>query len=104
MCDRETRVTPSDDCPRHEFRVYVIEGYAACARAIETLACLCDRYLAERHSIEVIDLGADPGKAVQDGVLAVPTVVRRLPEPEVRIVGDLSDTETCRRLLGMGGR
>ena len=96
-------MTTPDHCPRHEFRVYVIQGYAACARAVETLAGLCDRYLPGRHAIEVIDLGADPAVAREDSVLAVPTVVRSSPAPEIRIVGDLSDTATCQRLLGIGG-
>jgi circadian clock protein KaiB len=82
--------------------VYVVEGYQSCQAALRNLTDLCERYFPGRYSIDIIDIGADVAAAVRDNVLAVPTVVRVEPLPPLKIVGDLSDRETCRRLLGIG--
>jgi circadian clock protein KaiB len=68
-------------------------------RAIENLRRACDEHVPGRYRIEVVDLLEDPRLAAQDQILAVPTVVRRLPAPIRKIVGDLSDTD--RLLFGL---
>ncbi|WP_239992222.1 circadian clock KaiB family protein [Rhodopila globiformis] len=60
---------------------------------------VCETHLAGRYEIEVIDLVQNPRLAVGDQILAIPTLVRRLPAPLKRIIGDLSDTE--RVLVGL---
>jgi len=84
---------------RWELRLYVAGQTPRCVRAMEALRAACDRHLGARYQIEVIDLLASPRRAAEDQILAVPTVVRRLPVPVRRIVGDLSDTE--RLLAGL---
>ena len=59
----------------------------------------CEEYLAGRYQIEVVDLQEHPRKAADDQILAVPTLVRKLPEPVRKVVGDLSDTD--RLLAGL---
>jgi circadian clock protein KaiB len=68
-------------------------------RAFANLKTLCEEHLAGRYEIEVIDLVEDPSLARSDDILAIPTLVRRLPQPLRRIIGDLSNTE--RVLVGL---
>ena len=67
--------------------------------AIANLRKLCDQYLAGRYNIDIVDLMRDPGLAQAHQIVAVPTLIRELPEPIRRIIGDLSDTR--RVLLGL---
>jgi circadian clock protein KaiB len=67
--------------------------------AIENLRRVCDEYLPGRYRIEVIDLLETPELARGEGIIAVPTLVRRLPLPVRTIIGDLSDTD--RVLVGL---
>lgn len=67
--------------------------------ALANLKRVCDEHLAGRYSIEVVDLLKNPRLAKDDQIVAIPTLVRKLPEPLRRIVGDLSDTE--RTLVGL---
>lgn len=74
-----------------ELCLYVAGGAPRSAAARRNAQLLCDRHLAGRYRLEVIDLLADPDRARDDQVLAVPTLVRRYPGPARRVVGDLSD-------------
>jgi circadian clock protein KaiB len=80
-------------------RLYVAGQTPKCVRAFENLKRLCEDHLAGRYEIEMIDLLLNPQLARGDQILAVPTLVRRLPEPIKRIIGDLSNTE--RVLVGL---
>ncbi len=82
-----------------ELRLYVTGRSPKCARAIENLQAACEQHLAGRYHIEVVDLLENPRLAADDQILAVPTLVRKLPPPIRKIVGDLSDTE--RLLVGL---
>ena len=82
-----------------ELRLYVTDRSPKCLRAIENLQRACEEHLAGRYRIEVVDLLENPRLAAEDQILAVPTVVRKLPQPIRMIVGDLSDTE--RVLVGL---
>ena len=82
-----------------ELRLYVTARSPKCLRAIENLRRACEKYLVGRYRIEVVDLLENPRLAADDQILAVPTVVRKLPQPIRRIVGDLSDTD--RVLVGL---
>ncbi len=76
-----------------QLRLYVADRSPKCLLALENLQRACDRYLADRYQIEVVDLLMDPRRAADDQILAVPTLVRRRPEPIRKVVGDLSDTD-----------
>ena len=82
-----------------DLRLYVTGRSPKCVRAIGNLRRVCEEHLAGRYHIEVVDLLEDPRLAADDQILAVPTVVRKLPEPIRKIVGDLSDTD--RLLVGL---
>ena len=80
-------------------RLYVAGQSPKSLRAFANLTALCEEHLAGHYEIEVIDLVADPSAARNDDILAIPTLVRRLPAPLRRIIGDLSNTE--RVLVGL---
>jgi circadian clock protein KaiB len=76
-----------------DLRLYVAGQTPKAIRAFANLRKICDEHLAGRYNIEVIDLLKDPQLGRGDQILALPTLVRRLPEPIRKIIGDLSNTE-----------
>ncbi len=76
-----------------DLRLYVTDQSPNSVRAIQNLRRLCEEHVPGRYRIEVVDLRENPRLAADDQILAVPTVVRKLPEPVRKFVGDLSDTE-----------
>jgi circadian clock protein KaiB len=80
-------------------RLYTAGQSPKSLAALANLRRVCDEHLAGRYSIEVIDLLKNPRLAKDDQIVAIPTLVRKLPEPLRRLVGDLSDTE--RTLIGL---
>jgi len=82
-----------------ELRLYVAGQTPHSTLAFANLKKICETHLAGRYSIEVIDLLENPKLARGDQILAIPTLVRRLPEPVRKIIGDLSNTE--RALVGL---
>ena len=82
-----------------DLRLYVAGQTPKAVRAFANLRKICDEHLAGRYRIEVIDLLDDPQLGRGDQILALPTLVRRLPHPIKKIIGDLSNTE--RVLVGL---
>lgn len=76
-----------------ELRLYVAGQTANSIKAFENLKKICEEHLAGQYRIEIIDLLENPTLARGDQILAVPTLVRKLPEPVKKIIGDLSNTE-----------
>jgi circadian clock protein KaiB len=83
----------------YELRLYVAGQTSRSLAALGNLKRICEEHLQGRYRIEVIDLLEHPQLARGDQILALPTVVRKLPEPIRKLVGDLSDTE--RALVGL---
>jgi circadian clock protein KaiB len=82
-----------------DLRLYVAGQTPRSLRAFENLRQICEEHLAGRYKIEVIDLLKDPQLGQGDQILALPTLVRKLPAPIKKIIGDLSNTE--RVLVGL---
>jgi len=82
-----------------QLRLYVAGATAKSVTALANLRRLCETHLAGRYEIEVIDLLVNPKLAAGDQILAVPTLVRKFPEPIRKIIGDLSNEE--RVLVGL---
>ncbi len=80
-------------------RLYVSGATPRSVSAIENIREICESHLKGRYRITVIDLLVNPQLAREDEILAVPTLVRKLPEPVRKIIGDLSNTE--RILVGL---
>ncbi|MET0257471.1 MAG: circadian clock KaiB family protein [Methylobacterium sp.] len=98
MTDPDARLTdPNADAdldPGHyHLRLYVAGQTLKSVTALANLKRVCEEHLAGRYEIEVIDLLESPQLAAGDQILAIPTLVRRLPEPLKRIIGDLSNTD-----------
>jgi len=85
--------------PLYSLRLYVAGQTPKSVLAFSNLKQICDEHLQGRYAIEVIDLVETPQLARGDQIFAVPTLVRRLPEPIKKIIGDLSNTE--RVLVGL---
>ncbi|HSI43430.1 MAG TPA: circadian clock KaiB family protein [Methylotenera sp.] len=77
----------------YSLRLYVAGQTPKSLTAIKNLNAICETHLAGRYTVEVIDLRLNPQLAVGDQILALPTLVRHLPEPLTKIIGDLSNTE-----------
>jgi circadian clock protein KaiB len=82
-----------------ELRLYVAGQSAKSVAAFANLRALCERYLPGKYEIEIVDLLQKPQLARGDQIVAIPTLVRKLPEPIRKIVGDLSNTE--KTLVGL---
>ena len=83
----------------YDLRLYVAGQTTRSLAALANLKRICEEHLEGRYRIEVIDLLKHPQLARGDQILALPTLVRKLPEPIRKLVGDLSDTE--RALVGL---
>ncbi|BDT66616.1 circadian clock protein KaiB [Comamonadaceae bacterium OS-1] len=84
-----------------KFRLYVVGGAQNSMRAISNLKALCRIHLPNRHKIEVIDVLQKPRRGLADGISMTPTLVKVAPQPERHIVGNLSQTQTVLRDLGL---
>ena len=90
------------DVPEWQLRLYIAGRTAKSMAAFENLKRVCETHLAGRYSIEIVDLLVNPRLAAGDQILAVPTLVRKFPEPIRKIIGDLSNEE--RVLVGLDVR
>jgi len=80
-------------------RLYIAGQSPKSLYASANLKKLCEEHLAGHYEIETIDLVEDPTRARDDDILAIPTLVRRLPPPQRKVIGDLSDTRRVLRGL-----
>ena len=90
---------PPKASEKWELRLYVAGQTTKSVKAFANLKLICEEHLNGRYSIEVIDLLRNPKLAQGDQILAIPTLVRKLPQPMRKIIGDLSNTE--RVLIGL---
>jgi len=93
------RVRPVQKHEFWELRLYVAGQTTNCIRAFGNLKEICETHLAGKYRIQVIDLLQSPQLARGDQILAIPTLVRKLPVPVRKIIGNLSNTE--RVLVGL---
>jgi circadian clock protein KaiB len=92
-------MTKSNGAGTYRLRLYVAGQTPRSITAFTNLKKICHEHLEGRYRIEIVDLLQTPQLARGDQILAVPTLVRRLPEPVKKIIGDLSDTH--RVLVGL---
>lgn len=86
-----------------ELRLYVTSWEPRAAAAMANLKQLCEQRLAGTFKIQIVDLVKSPARCLEDQILAIPTVVRRFPLPEKRVIGTLSNTEAAAAALEMTG-
>ena len=82
-----------------DLRLYVAGQTPKSLAALANLKRICEQHVASKYNIEIVDLLKNPSLARGDQILAIPTLVRKLPEPIRKIIGDLSNTE--RVLVGL---
>jgi circadian clock protein KaiB len=87
---------------KYELRLYIAGNTQKSVAALSNLKKYCDLHLKDQYSIEVIDLLQNPRLAAGDQILAIPTLVRKVPEPIRKIIGDLSNEEKV--LVGLNIR
>jgi len=88
---------------KFRFRLYVADNTQNSEMARANLAALCANYLHDSYEIEIIDVLKDPERALSDGILMTPQLIKLWPAPEMRIVGTLSQTQVVLRVLGLEG-
>ena len=76
-----------------ELKLYVAGQTAKSLQAFSNLKKICEEHLQDQYRIEIIDLSQNPHLAIEEHIFALPTLIRQLPKPVRKIIGDLSDTE-----------
>ena len=94
--ERAADASPAD---RYVLRLYVTGMTSRSARAVKNLQAICDEYLAGRYDLEVIDIYQQPVLTRGEQIIAAPTLIKKLPLPMRRIIGDMSNRD--RVLLGL---
>ena len=84
---------------RYVLRLYVTGMTARSTRAVENVRAICEEHLEGRYELEVIDIYQQPTLAVGEQIIAAPTLIKKLPLPLRRVIGDMSNTD--RVLLGL---
>ncbi len=84
-----------------KFRLYVADDALNSVQAVANLHALCEEHMPGRYEIDVVDVTRDPKRALADGILMTPTLVKLSPSPVRRIIGTLSQTQTVLQALGL---
>ena len=84
-----------------DLRLYVAGQTPRSARTIESLLEVCETHLKGQYKVQIIDLIRNPKKAREDQILATPTLVRRLPPPLRKLIGDLTNVDKVLTSLGL---
>lgn len=97
--DASGRMTETRGPKQWELRLYVAGQTPKSVSAFANLKRICEQHLAGQYRIEVVDLLENPHLGQRDQIVAIPTLIRKLPEPVRKIIGDLTNTE--RVLVGL---
>ncbi len=93
MTDNSSNSNPKTGNSAWQLRLYVAGQTPKSLVAFANLKKICEEHLKGEYTIEVVDLSQQPHLAIDDSIIALPTLVRKLPPPMKKIIGDLSDTE-----------
>ena len=83
-----------------QLRLYVAGNAPNSLRAIANVKAICDEHFASAHELEIVDLLEHPRRALADGIIVTPTLLKLLPLPPQRVIGTLSDTNQVLVALG----
>ncbi len=86
---------------RYVLRLFIAGSSPSSAQAVARLHALCDQYLEGQYDLEIVDVHQQPGRASEDDIFAIPTLLKELPVPLRRIIGDLSDEGRVLVALGV---
>lgn len=96
---RAARPAKAAQGPRYQLRLYVTGATPASQKAVANVKRICEEKLAGRYDLQVIDIYQLPGLAKDEQIIAAPTLIKRLPAPLRRLIGDMSNREKV--LLGL---
>ena len=96
---QKTTTASEPVAPHYQLRLFVTGTTPRSARAIQNIRAICEEYLPNRYDLQVIDIYQHPEQARAAQIVVTPTLVRQLPDPVRRLIGDLSDT--ARVLAGL---
>lgn len=101
--NQQQGVTEDTDCNEdfYKLRLYITGASPNSARAISNLKDICETYLKGNYDLEIIDVYQQPLMAENEQIIALPLLIKKLPTPERRLIGDLSDTEKVLRGLSL---
>ena len=85
----------------YQLKLFVSGASPNSVRAINNLKVICDSYLKEKYTLEIIDVHQDVSLAQQEQMVALPLLIKKFPVPERRLVGDMSNTEKVLNGLGI---
>jgi len=74
--------------------LFIIDNQPHSARAVLNIRTICEKHLKGRYELDIFDLDQQPALALSEDIIAVPTLIKKFPLPEMRLIGDLSNTET----------
>lgn len=89
---------------RYHLKLFIAGASVNSLRAIANLKEFCNNYLHECHDLEIIDIYQQPLLAEQEQIIALPLLIKKYPQPERRFIGDMSDTPTLLKGLGIPGK
>ena len=85
----------------YELRLYVVGSTARSTRAIVNVRNICEQHLHGRHELIIVDVSQQPALAKDEQIIAAPTLIKSLPLPARRFIGDMSQTQSILRGLGL---
>lgn len=87
------KVVKSDGGAKYVLKLFVTGILPNSTRAVVNINAICEKYLKDKYELEIIDIYQQPSLAIKEDIIAVPVLIKKFPLPEVRLIGDLSDTE-----------
>jgi circadian clock protein KaiB len=99
--DALTADKPKKDTNHYMMRLFVTGATPNSIRAISNLKRICEQYIPERYSLEIIDVYQDTSIAEKEQLVALPLLIKKRPFPERRLIGDMSNSDRVLRGLGI---
>ena len=89
---------------KYTLKLFIIDDQPNSVRAVVNIKTICEKYLKGHYELDIIDLYQQPTLALSEDIIAVPVLIKKFPLPEIRLIGDLSDTESVLEGLGLSYR
>jgi circadian clock protein KaiB len=87
--------------PEFELRLYITGATPNSVKAISNIRNICESFLKDRYDLQIIDVYKDASVAQQEQIIALPLLIKKLPLPERKLIGDLSETDKVLKALGV---
>ena len=101
MKKKRALAAESNDPQKYELRLFITGATPNSLRAVSNIRNICDAHLRGRYSLQIIDVYQDAALAQQEQLIALPLLIKKLPLPERKLIGDLSQTEKVISALGL---